>query len=86
MFALYVRQYEKTRVTAVNHFQRSIQQGRCVGTSREVHPITILGNSIHLQCKQCLFQAEDLKSLHQHFRTTHFEFVQPDHLARYNSN
>ena len=63
----------KTRVVAVNHFQRSIQQGRCIGKSRDVHPVVPF---FSLTCPHCPFVGDTLALLHAHFRDHHFEFVQ----------
>ena len=72
----------KTRLVACNHFQRSVLQGRCIGKSKDKHQI-IMPHS--LQCKQCLFTANSLTQLHSHFKSNHFDFVDPNHLAQSNS-
>ena len=73
----------KTRVTATQHFQRSIQQGRCIGKSREKHPIVAPES---LQCKICMFTGSNLLDIYTHFREHHFDFVDVGHLAQTNFN
>ena len=72
----------KTRVTAINHFQRSIELGRCKGSSRDVHPIVAPPS---LTCHQCQYHAADLQQLHAHFRAQHFDFVDAGHLAQFSN-
>ena len=73
----------KTRVTAVNHFQRSIQQGRCKGRSKDQHSIV---SPVSFKCRRCEHVAVDLFALHKHFRDSHFDFVEASHLAQANNN
>ena len=73
----------KTRTTAVNHFQRSIQQGRCKGEAREKHPLI---PPTSFQCKTCLHKADSFSTLNQHFRAAHFDFVEDGHLNQFNSS